>query len=86
MPPKERKSVSQWMLCESCGSTVSNKDVMCHSEMNCPPASGNFVHGYIKEKVIYSRIEELKHDASKFLFKYYMLSSKVHILQKHYLE
>ncbi|KAF4518162.1 hypothetical protein B566_EDAN007853 [Ephemera danica] len=63
MPPKERKSLSQWMLCQSCGCTVSNKDLMCHSEMNCPPVEGNFVHGYIKENAVFSRVEELKHDA-----------------------
>jgi hypothetical protein len=60
MPPKPRKSVSPWNLCEICKVIVSQKDLTAHAENSCPPSSETWTHGYIKDKVLYGVLEEVK--------------------------
>lgn len=60
MPPKGRKSLSSWHLCESCGALVGQKDLQVHSVNSCPPDSRNWVHGFIKDEILYSFLEETK--------------------------
>lgn len=59
MPPKGRKSVSPWNLCENCKVIVSQKDLTTHVENSCPPLSESWTHGYIKDKVLYGVLEEV---------------------------
>jgi hypothetical protein len=60
MPPKGRKSLSPWNLCEICKVIVSQKDLMTHAENSCPPSSESCTHGYIKDKVLYGLLEEVE--------------------------
>jgi hypothetical protein len=60
MPPKGRKSLSPWNLCEICKVIVSQKDLITHAENSCPPSSESWTHGYIKDRVLYGILEEVK--------------------------
>ncbi|XP_023716212.1 ATPase family protein 2 homolog isoform X3 [Cryptotermes secundus] len=60
MPPKGRKSLSLWNLCEICKVIVAQKDLMTHAENSCPPSSESWTHGYIKDRVLYGVLEEVK--------------------------
>jgi hypothetical protein len=59
MPPKGRKSVSPWNLCENCKVIVSQKDLATHAETSCPPSFESWTHGFVKEKVLYGVLEEV---------------------------
>ncbi|XP_076239280.1 ATPase family gene 2 protein homolog A isoform X1 [Calliopsis andreniformis] len=54
-----RKSLSPWITCEKCHSTLSQKDVIEH-DTNCPPNLKNWVHGFITNGTLYSTIEVYK--------------------------
>ncbi|XP_021917204.1 spermatogenesis-associated protein 5 isoform X1 [Zootermopsis nevadensis] len=60
MPPKGRKSISPWNLCENCKVIVSQKDLTTHAEDSCPPSFESWTHGFIKQKVLYGILEEVK--------------------------
>jgi hypothetical protein len=71
MPPKGRKSISQWNMCEICKVIVSQKDLITHAENSCPPSSELWTHGFIKDKVLYGVLEEVKQqgNASEIILK-----------------
>ena len=59
MPPKSRKSVSAWNVCERCKVVVSQKDLNVHIDNSCPPAASSWIHGYIKDGIMYGVLEEV---------------------------
>ncbi|KAK0076858.1 hypothetical protein PV325_004760 [Microctonus aethiopoides] len=56
MSAKSRKSITPWATCEKCKSIVSQKNITAH-ESECPPSDEKWSHNYIRDGVLYSRIE-----------------------------
>ena len=54
-----RKSLSPWMACDKCQSTVTLKDVAEH-DTNCPPNLQNWNHDFILNGTLYSTLETYK--------------------------
>lgn len=72
MAPKGRKSLSNnWCTCDSCGVTLSQKDVPQHID-SCPPDENNWQHPFIKDCTLFSFLEQSdidgKHLSSFLLF------------------
>ncbi|KAJ9580555.1 hypothetical protein L9F63_024266 [Diploptera punctata] len=59
MPPKGRKSVSAWNVCEECKVVVSQKDLVIHAENSCPPPNSSWTHGYIRNGILFGFLEEI---------------------------
>ena len=54
-----RKSLSPWMTCDKCQSTVTQKDVAEH-DTNCPPNLQKWTHDFIHSGTLHSTLEAYK--------------------------
>lgn len=54
-----RKSLSPWVTCEKCQSTLTQKDVIEH-DTNCPPNLQNWEHDFIYNGALHSTVETYK--------------------------
>ncbi|XP_076174088.1 ATPase family gene 2 protein homolog A isoform X2 [Ptiloglossa arizonensis] len=54
-----RKSLSPWVVCEKCQSTLTQKDVSEH-DANCPPNLEKWNHDFIYNGTLYSTVEMYK--------------------------
>lgn len=66
MPPKSRKSVSLWVLCDKCSTNILPKDVDSH-ESDCPPGITKRSYDFIKEDTLYGQVDLKNNEDMKSL-------------------
>ncbi|KAL1117178.1 hypothetical protein AAG570_004505 [Ranatra chinensis] len=80
MPPKGRKSLTLWQLCDNCLCAISSKDLETHGK-ECPASQDSWSCGYIANKVLHGFLEDIKDEDVTEKLKDDVKEDLVHISQ-----